>query len=254
MNELLLSFLAAAEAGPAVVGGKGWNLGRLHRYGFPVPQGGVLTAEAYIQFMAQPALAVIAPDSLHEAIQMAPVPAPVEEAVRSFLERSGLANRPVAVRSSATAEDGTAASFAGIHGSFLNVVGPDAVLSAVKGCYASLWTPQALAYRQHQGFADRDVNCAVVICEMVGGPDGKPRAAGVAFSCDPLTGRRDQVAINAAPGLGEGVVSGQVNPEAITVDTSNMEQHVAGRHGPADRVRSAGEAEEMARLTTPVRW
>src|SRR5262245_46281145 len=184
----------AAEAGPLVCGGKGWNLGRLHRYGFPVPAGGVLAADAFARLLETPPLpemrAAVAdaraedaanPDvarrleALQAAICGAELPREAAEAVRSFLDGSGLADVPVAVRSSATAEDSAAASFAGIHRSYLNVRGSEEVLDAVKGCYASLWTPQAVAYRRRLQLADRDVACAVVLCAMVSGPSGAPR-------------------------------------------------------------------------------
>ena len=165
-------------AGPAVCGGKGYNLARLARYGFRVPRGGVL-----------------------------PVGAPLS-AIRAGIERLGLIHAKVAVRSSATAEDSARASFAGIHRSFLNVSGIDAIEQAAQGCIDSLQTPEAIAYRRRMGFRDEEVRCAVVICEMV-----EARAAGVAFSCDPAGGRRDLIVIDAAEGLGDAVVSGRVNPQ-----------------------------------------
>jgi phosphoenolpyruvate synthase/pyruvate phosphate dikinase len=236
MSKWVLDWEQAAKAGAAVAGGKGWNLGRLHRYGFRMPAGGVLVAEAYRQFMAQPGLralweplaAVSAQDAstpeteaklaaVRGAIRQAAMPAEIDRAIRTYLVDHGLAGRAVAVRSSATAEDSQAFSFAGIHESFLGLTGPDAVVRAVQDCYASLWTSRALAYRRRFGLPDGDVACAVVICAMVTAP-GRPEsvAAGVAFSCDPATGRRDVVVINAAPGLGDAVVSGSVNPEQIT--------------------------------------
>ncbi len=175
-----LSWREAYQAGVAVCGGKGYNLARLARYGFRVPRGGVL-----------------------------PAGAPVSE-IRQGLEQLGLVDAKVAVRSSATAEDSARASFAGIHRSFLNVRGAVAVEAAAQGCIDSLQTPQAAAYRRRMGFGDEEVRCAVVVCEMV-----DSRCAGVAFSCDPATGRRDLILIDAAEGLGEAVVGGRVNPERM---------------------------------------
>jgi phosphohistidine swiveling domain-containing protein len=172
-----LSWQEAYQAGAAVCGGKGYNLARLARYGFRVPRGFVL-----------------------------PAGSPVSQ-IRQGLEQSGLWDAKVAVRSSATAEDSARASFAGIHRSFLNVSGAEAVEAAAQGCIDSLDTPQAIAYRRRMGFSDEEVRCAVVVCEMV-----DARCAGVAFSCDPATGRRDLILIDAAEGLGEAVVSGRVNP------------------------------------------
>jgi pyruvate,water dikinase len=237
MAALIASYNAAALLGSTIVGGKGWNLGRLHRYGFPVPAGGILIAQAYTRFMQRPPLRALCAElagvqvgdvadravvdklqTLRTSMEAVAFCSEVEEAVCTFLTDARLADVPVAVRSSATTEDSTAASFAGIHGSLLHVTGQQAVLQAIKRCYASLWTPQALAYRRKLGLADEAVACAVLICAMVSGPEyAPPVAAGVAFSCDPRTGQRDRVCINAAPGWGDAVVSGAVSPEAVTV-------------------------------------
>ncbi len=258
----------AAHAGAAVCGGKGWNLGRLHRYGFPVPRGGVVAAEAYIQVMSSSELKALAepmaeiganevvrPDAtariaaVHEAVAGTALPEEAAGEIVAFLLALGLADVPLAVRSSATAEDGEEASFAGIHQSFLNVRGTQAVLAAVARCYASLWTPQAVAYRRHRGLADDAVACAVVICEMV-----DPAVAGVAFSCDPRIGRRDLLTISAAPGLGEGVVGGSVNPEEIAVRKHVSAFALVGRRGRPDQVLSDEQALTLARLTDRIHW
>ncbi len=193
----LLDWDEAAAAGARRCGGKGWNLGGLHRYGFRVPAGAVLAADAYDRHLGAPALAApraeladvsaeraADPDvatrlqAFQAAILAQALPPEVEGAVRSFLAASGLGAVPLAVRSSATAEDSAAASFAGIHRSFLNQLGAEQVIDAVKGCYASLWTPAALAYRRRLRLADTDVSYAVVLCAMVRGPGGAPAAAG----------------------------------------------------------------------------
>ena len=172
-----LGWKQAYEAGPAACGGKGYNLARLARYGFRVPRGGVLPAGASVS------------------------------AIRDGLERLRLTEASLAVRSSATAEDSARASFAGMHRSFLHVRGMDAVEQATQSCIDSLQTPEAIAYRRHMGVREDEVRCAVVICEMV-----DARSAGVAFSCDPASGRRDLILIDAAQGLGDAVVAGRVNP------------------------------------------
>ncbi len=274
MNDLVLSYDAAAVAGPSVVGGKGWNLGRLHRYGFPVPAGGVLVAEVYCEFMAAPALEALRAGlrgireedvgtpsvdaglaALRALIEATPLPAAVGSQVSRFLSASGLVSVPVAVRSSATAEDSAMASFAGVHRSFLGILGVEPVLQAVKGCYASLWTPEALAYRRRIGLSDEQVACAVVICGMVRGRgSAPPLAAGVAFSCDPRTGRRDQVAISAAPGLGEAVVGGRINPEEITVSVDKAPWKVNRSRGLSQQVLTDEPALELARLALRVQW
>lgn len=270
----VLDWAGAAQAGAGIAGGKGWNLGRLHRYGFPVPAGGVLVADAYRKFMGQQELetltgrvanldarSVTLPDAMQglgavqTAIAASSLPCDVAEEVESFLRNAGLAGRPVAVRSSATAEDGAEASFAGIHQSFLNVTGTAEVLQALKRCYASLWTPQAVAYRRHRNLGDEDVTCAVVICAMVTRPGAdQPAAAGVAFTCDPRTGRRDLITISAAPGLGESVVGGSVNPEEIAVQKRNGRYDLRTRLGRTAPVLSDDQALTLARLADRVHW
>lgn len=273
-NPIVLGWGAAAAAGAAKVGGKGWNLGRLCQFGFPVPRGGVITAEVYRRFMAQPALAALwrplstvtaldaaAPEVAERLAQIRTVicatelPPDITAALTAFLAVEGLTDTAVAVRSSATTEDSATASFAGIHQSFLGVRGAEAVRLALRQCYASLWTPQALAYRRPLGFVDEAVACAMVICAMVTGLEGgPPRAAGVAFSCDPRTGRRDLVTISAAPGLGEAVVSGSTNPEEIAVQWETTPALVTARTERTEPVLTDAEATALARLTMRVHW
>ena len=213
-----LDWPQAYDAGVKVCGGKGYNLARLSRYGFRVPRGGVL-----------------------------PVGAPIA-IIREGLERLGLAGAKVAVRSSATAEDSARASFAGIHRSFLNVSGMAAIEEAAQGCLDSLAAPEAITYRRRMGFRDGEVRCAVVICEMV-----EARSAGVAFSCDPATGRRDLVVIDAAEGLGDAVVSGRVNPLRL-VWRIRFGRPIR-EDGPADRPwLPAAVEEELAHQARRVQW
>ena len=123
-----------------------------------------------------------------------------------------LGGSAVAVRSSATAEDLEGASFAGQQDTYLNISGPDAVLDAVRRCWASLWTARAMAYRARQGIDPAEVSLAVVVQELV-----DAESAGVMFTADPGTGRRDAVLISAAWGLGEAVVGGLVNTDQLTL-------------------------------------
>ncbi len=232
----VLDYAAAAAAGAAVAGGKGWNLGRLDRYGFTVPHGCVIAAGAYRAFLqhndlqdllnwlaAIPAERADATDvgdrlaELRSRMQSAPMPDGLEAALAGQLKALGLEKASVAVRSSATAEDSAAASFAGIHRSFLNIQGLPAILEQVRGCYASLWTPQALAYRRRMGLGDQDVAAAVVICELV-----PARASGVCFNADPVSGRRDRVVIAGNFGLGESVVMGSSEVDEYTVAVTNV--------------------------------
>lgn len=131
---------------------------------------------------------------------------------------NGVAGVPVAVRSSATAEDLPHASFAGQQDTYLNVTGAQSVLDAVRRCWASLWTDRAVAYREANGVDHAGVSLAVVVQEMV-----DARVAGVMFTANPMTGTRHEAVIDAAPGLGEAVVSGAVNPDRFVAGTRTGE-------------------------------
>ena len=214
----LLNWNQAFEAGPEICGGKGYNLARLARYGFRVPRGGVLPAGASI--------ADIGPG----------------------LEQLGLSKTKVAVRSSATAEDSSRASFAGIHRSYLNVLGREAVEQATQGCIDSLATPEAKSYRHRMGFADEEVRCAVVVCEMV-----NALCAGVAFSCDPANGRRDLILIDAAEGLGDKLVQGAVNPARMTWRRFGGLLLREGAPAPAGLLPPERE-QELAHIVDRIQW
>ncbi|MBG0828613.1 phosphoenolpyruvate synthase [Planomonospora sp. ID67723] len=222
---LILKFDEIAAGSLPLVGGKAANLGVLTAAGFPVPPGVCLTTEAYRRITERSGSLEAVFDSLdvtpaddtealrelaataRKIVLAAPVPDDIAEAVRHS------AHGPVAVRSSATAEDLPHASFAGQQDTYLHVIGPDAVLDAVRRCWASLWTDRAVAYRAANGIGHRSVRLAVVIQEMV-----EAEVAGVMFTANPVTGRRREAVIDASPGLGEAVVSGAVNPDRFTVD------------------------------------
>ncbi|MET9800383.1 PEP/pyruvate-binding domain-containing protein [Streptomyces sp. NPDC006368] len=218
----------------ALVGGKAVNLGVLIAAGMQVPDGVCVTTEAYRRVTEEPRFAVLVDklsdvpagdtatlaegaERIREAVLGAPVPDVVAEAVTAAYRELG-DDVPVAVRSSATAEDLPSASFAGQQDTFLNVVGEQAVLDAVRRCWASLWTDRAVTYRATNGIDNRSVRLAVVVQRMAGA-----RAAGVMFTADPVSGRRHWVTVDAAPGLGEAVVSGAVNPDHFVVDTDTDE-------------------------------
>lgn len=224
---------------PAAAGGKALNLGVLARGGFPVPPGFCVTTAAYEQVTGDPgvraavdALIAAAPGgderpalaaSVRDALTAAPVPGPLAAAITAAYR--GLGEPPVAVRSSATAEDLPYASFAGQQDTYLGVTGAEAVLDAVRRCWASLWTDRAVAYRDANCVDHRSVRLAVVVQEMV-----ESAVAGVLFTADPLTGRRGRAVVDAAPGLGEAVVSGLVNPDHFAVDarTGDVLERVPG--------------------------
>jgi rifampicin phosphotransferase len=209
-------------------GGKGANLGELAHADLPVPPGFVVLTEAYRAYVAEHQLdekiATLAEpkddpagyddasaqiralfgDELSDSLR-----AEIAEAYAALGE-----DLPVAVRSSATAEDLPEASFAGQQDTYLNVLGVEDLLTAVRDCWASLWTARAMAYRARQGIDPASVSLAVVVQQMV-----EAEAAGVMFTANPSNGRRDETVISAAWGLGESVVSGSVNTDNIVVHT-----------------------------------
>ncbi len=225
----------------ALAGGKGANLGELTRAGVPVPPGFVVTAPAYRDYLERAGLGAYIAETLagldvsdraalQEASHMvqrrfeaAPVPDELAAAVRHAYERLG--GGPVAVRSSATAEDLPEASFAGQQSTFLNVGGPERVIEAVRACWASLFEPQAVFYRANRGYSHTDVAIAVPVQAMV-----QSERSGVMFTVNPVTGDRDQIVIEAVWGLGEAAVSGQVTPDMYVVDKAScavLERNVA---------------------------
>lgn len=220
-----------------LVGGKAANLGELIHAGFTVPAGFCVTTAAYARASAaaglDASLAELAAVSREEtarqialatamrtALCQTPLPPEVSEAVtRAYQALSATGEPlPVSVRSSATAEDLPEASFAGQQETFLNVIGSEALLTAVQRCFASLWTDRATQYRASLGIAPRAVRLAVVVQRMV-----EAEVAGVLFTANPLTGKRREAVIDANPGLGEAVVSGATNPDHFVVNTPGGE-------------------------------
>lgn len=222
-----------SDVGPgdiAVAGGKAVGLGGLIRAGLPVPPGFVLTTAAYSEFVDAnnlaagiQELAALPPEAEPQAYQNASrrisalfatgtMPAGIAAELGAAYGRLGNGT-PVAVRSSATAEDLASASFAGQQETTLNVRGMVELSTAVTGCWASLWTARAMSYRAREGVEPGQVRLAVVIQQMV-----EADAAGVMFTANPANGRRDQTVISAAWGLGESVVSGTVTTDDVVVD------------------------------------
>src|SRR6266566_6746096 len=219
-----------------LVGGKAANLGELMRAGFSVPAGFCVTTAAYARIAARAGLdtylsglqttsraesarQIELATAIRTALCETPLPTEVIEAVTSAYQALGQREPvPVAVRSSATAEDLPEASFAGQQDTYLNVIGIEAVLTAVQRCFASLWTDRATQYRASLGIAPQNVRLAVVVQRMV-----EAEVAGVLFTANPLTGKRRQAVIDANPGLGEAVVSGATNPDHFVVNTATAE-------------------------------
>ncbi len=224
-------------------GGKAVNLGRMTRSGLPVPEGFVLTTAAYRRAVSggglqerieaalaegelgtqsnpsdphdvgDPARAEAAARSIRAAFRATPVPEEVAEAVRAAYERLGCG--PVAVRSSATAEDLPELSFAGQQDTYLGIVGEQALLAAVRDCWSSLWTARAIVYRRRNLVPDDAAALAVVVQRLV-----PADVSGVLFTANPLTGHRGEMVIDATFGLGEALVSGQVEPDHYVADAA----------------------------------
>jgi pyruvate,water dikinase len=218
------------ESQVAVVGGKGAHLSSLSRIeGIGVPAGFVVTTDAYRRVVAQAPsideqldrLSRVRPDDqeairtlsaeIRRIIEAIAVPDDLAGAITRALTRSG-EQAAYAVRSSATAEDLPTASFAGQQDTYLNVVGPTAILQHISRCWASLFTERAVTYRRRNGIDHRTVRMAVVVQQMV-----FPDASGILFTADPVTGNRAVATVDAGFGLGEALVSGLVNPDVFKV-------------------------------------
>ncbi len=240
----ILPFEQCRQEDLALVGGKCASLGSMLQAGAPVPPGFAITTAAYRSLLEADGvgeaihalLTQMRPDdlasteatsqALRTLIEETPIPRAVEAAIRDSYDalgaRFGVADLPVAVRSSATAEDLPNASFAGQQDTFLWVVGADAVVAHVRKCWSSLFTTRAIAYRNDHRIDHEQVLMSVAVQKMV-----NARSAGVAMTLNPLTGDRSKIVIDASWGLGELVVSGEVTPDNFMVDKVMLE--VVGR-------------------------
>ncbi|HEX6419484.1 MAG TPA: phosphoenolpyruvate synthase [Acidimicrobiales bacterium] len=221
-------FADVSRADVGRVGGKGANLGEMTGAGFPVPPGFVVTAQAYLQALDEagvrqalrervagldvddPAALSRAATELQAMVRAAGMPGPVRDEVLDAYHRLRPGER-VAVRSSATAEDTASTSFAGMNETFTNVSGDAELVDRIVECWASLWSPRVVAYRATRELADEPA-IAVVVQRMV-----DSATSGVMFTADPASGDRDRMVIEAAFGLGEVVVGGQVEPDTYVV-------------------------------------
>ena len=222
--------LNAAQATLESVGGKALNLAKLAAAGFPVPNGFFIPTNLYREFVAHndltpriqsqlngigpanPEALTAASQAIRALFTGGSVPAGLPAALDIAWRWLGAG--PVAVRSSATAEDLPDMSFAGQQDTYLNITGPAALLDAVVQCWGSLWTARAIGYRQRNGIPHHDAALAVVVQKMV-----QSKASGVAFTANPLTGLRSETVIDATLGLGEALVGGRVEPDHYVVDT-----------------------------------
>ncbi len=216
-----------------LVGGKGANLGELARAKVPVPPGFVVTADTYFEFLKQTKLETVIrkllegidiydnqklreiSDKIKQQIISQQIPEDISEIIKISYRRLG--SELVAVRSSATAEDLPDSSFAGQQSTFLNVRGDDAVVNAVKNCWASLFEARAIFYRQERGFDHFKVGIAVPVQTMV-----QSETSGVLFTIEPLSSDNTKIIIEAIFGLGEFIVSGEVTPDLYMLDKSDL--------------------------------
>ena len=235
MTTYILS-LGSTQADLATVGGKGAALAQMVAAGLPVPDGFHITTRAYKAFVAANRLSAVvqvlleevdvdrpstlgaAEETIRTVFGSAPMPPDVAAAIaQEYADLKGV-SPVVAVRSSATAEDLPDLSFAGQQDTFLNIEGVDAVLMAVKRCWASLWTARAISYRARHHVATEQLSLGVVVQCLV-----PAEVAGVLFTANPMNGRRDQALVNASWGLGDAVVGGVVTPDSYTVDRSTAD-------------------------------
>lgn len=254
------------------VGGKCASLGDLIAAGLPVPPGFAVTTHGFSAHMQQSDLLnhvqaqldgldhtdtrkldEVSAKLRHE-IETLPLPKPVEDAIRSAYQQLcdsvGVPDLPVAVRSSATAEDLPGASFAGQQDTYLWVVGADAVVERTRQCWGSQYTARAIAYRIDQGFPHEDVQMAVAVQKMV-----NSKVSGVAMTLNPANGDRSKIVIDASYGLGETVVSGEVTPDNYTVDKvmlTVVKQTIGDKHvelipDPASRKALHRDVDEQRR-------
>ena len=233
MAKYIIPFNEIRKTDVLSAGGKGANLGEMASNGMPVPDGGVLCAEAYDLFIERNGIDVNsvlkssstekkASKKLKKLILSAEIPNEIKSEVMGFYGSLG-ENARVAVRSSATAEDLEDASFAGQQETYLNVRTEKTLLEKIKECYASLWGVRAIHYRNESGYGNGKVSLAVVIQRMI-----ESESAGVIFTKDPAGGT-DNIIINASYGLDEAVVSGIVSPDEYICDRSgNLKNTVLG--------------------------
>jgi pyruvate,water dikinase len=223
----VVGFDSLSREDVALAGGKGANLGEMTQAGLPVPRGFVVTSEAFQEALRPVrsrlgelwrSIDVDDPESLaecsaelREMVLQVELPAALSEALLEAYHQLGQ-ELAVAVRSSATDEDTSATSFAGMHESYTHVVGDEAVLARLRECWASAFGQRVVSYRKSQGLTELP-SLAVVVQEMV-----DSACSGVMFTADPATGDTQRLIIEAAWGLGEVVVGGQVEPDTYTVD------------------------------------
>jgi phosphoenolpyruvate synthase/pyruvate phosphate dikinase len=254
---MILPF-TSPEATLETAGGKGTNLARLTRAGFDVPRGFIIPTEAYREFVSSNRwLATIqsvvenlsaedasalerASAQIRVAFSAGKIPEETEASIRAAYV--DFEDRPVAVRSSATAEDLPDLSFAGQQDTYLNVVGLEQLFTAVINCWSSLWTARAIGYRIRNHISHEEAALAVIVQEMI-----QSEASGVLFTANPLSGLRSEAVIDATLGLGEALVSGQVEPDhyVVNVLTNQIVSKTLGTKKISTRGKTGGGVETI---------
>jgi phosphoenolpyruvate synthase/pyruvate phosphate dikinase len=259
MGSYVLGFQEVDPTQIAIVGGKCAQLGELSRIaGVRVPAGFCVTTDAFRRIMAQaPSIherldllsrlkpgdreaIVTLSAEIRQSIEAVAIPHDLAAAIASALVRLG-EHAPYAVRSSATAEDLPTASFAGQQDTYLNIVGPPAILQHISRCWASLFTERAVTYRLRNGVDQGNVHMAVVVQQMV-----LPDAAGILFTADPVTSNRKLASVEACFGLGEALVSGLVNADVYKVRDGEVVAKKIAIKQSAIRALPAGGTQEQA--------
>lgn len=263
------------------VGGKGANLGEMMKIKLPVPKGFVVTTDSYLKFIQDNRLQgkiekllnemdienseslVSGSAQIHELIMSSETPALIADDIISSYRalymadelreisgkaldfiRVGRDQLPVAVRSSAVAEDSSSTSFAGQMVSILNVAGPKQLLESVKRCWASLFEPRAIFYHRNNNVKMQAI--AVIVQRLISADK-----AGVMFTADPVTGDTSKIVIEASWGLGESVVSGQVTPDTYTYDRSTKNVEIQVNRKDTMRIRDLFSGDTKSQVVLP---
>ncbi len=240
MEKLILGLNEVDKSDIALAGGKAANLGELIKSGFPVPRGFIVSTFAYAQFVRENRLGQLIGSSIKKSViedagELAKISKRIQrgflnanfppETEAKILKAYNSLKSPVAVRSSATAEDLGNASFAGQQETFLNIHTEKSLIKSIKLCFASLFFGRAILYREHHGFSSKNVRIAVVIQEMV-----NAKKAGVMFTANPVNHKKGEIVVESVSGLGESLVSGRVTPNFYLIDKkkgSLIEERIA---------------------------
>ena len=223
-----------------LVGGKGGNLGEMYQLGIPVPNGFVVTSTAYFKFIEennlkpqikdilkitdvdQPDQLLSASKKIRNLIRKSPISQNLSlEIIKSYKKLSGfggLKNVPVAVRTSATAEDSADASFAGQGDTFLNVIGEANVIDRVRDCWSSLFTSRSIFYQVKKHYDHFKIGVAVPVQKLI-----DSEISGIMFTANPVTGDKKQIIVETIWGLGEYIVQGKITPDQYVINKDNWE-------------------------------